>query len=97
MRDSVNRKGRQCIRPEISRTGMTRFGAKGASSGQFHAKFISKVHMFDKQVNFSTVDLGYLERNGYKESFIKQVRKAKPISLEEFRKIESPRKPLKYD
>uniref|UniRef100_A0A1I7SY21 Alpha-1,3-mannosyl-glycoprotein 2-beta-N-acetylglucosaminyltransferase n=1 Tax=Caenorhabditis tropicalis TaxID=1561998 RepID=A0A1I7SY21_9PELO len=43
MREPEQRKGRQCIRPEISRTGMTKDGRKGVSGGRFFRNHLSKM------------------------------------------------------
>jgi len=39
IREPAQRKNRSCIRPELSRTGMTNFGQKGASGLVFVKKF----------------------------------------------------------
>ncbi|VDO37829.1 unnamed protein product [Haemonchus placei] len=60
LREPENRKGRQCIRPEISRTGMTPSGKKGASKGLFFDKHLAKVVLNVANVPFTTMNLDYL-------------------------------------
>ncbi|KAK6047562.1 GNT-I family protein [Cooperia oncophora] len=69
LREPENRKGRQCIRPEISRTGMTPFGKKGASKGLFFDKHLAKVVLNVASVQFTTMNLDYLLNPTYNNTF----------------------------
>uniref|UniRef100_A0A1I7XVC5 Heat shock protein 70 n=1 Tax=Heterorhabditis bacteriophora TaxID=37862 RepID=A0A1I7XVC5_HETBA len=69
MRDPLRRKGRQCIRPEISRTGMTKDGKEGASKGQFFSKHLIKVETNHIPVRFTDLNLDYLLEPTYSEYF----------------------------
>ncbi|VDP02862.1 unnamed protein product [Heligmosomoides polygyrus] len=60
LREPENRKGRQCIRPEVSRTMMTPLGKRGASKGQFFDKHLAKVVLSNASVSFTTMNLDYL-------------------------------------
>uniref|UniRef100_A0A8R1DMS0 Alpha-1,3-mannosyl-glycoprotein 2-beta-N-acetylglucosaminyltransferase n=1 Tax=Caenorhabditis japonica TaxID=281687 RepID=A0A8R1DMS0_CAEJA len=60
MRDPLRRKGRQCIRPEVSRTGMMSYGKEGASKGQFFTKHLINIKVNDKYTDFGKIDLDYL-------------------------------------
>lgn len=67
MREPEQRKGRQCIRPEISRTGMMVHGKKGVSKGQFYSSHLSKIKVNDWNINFAEVDLDYLLPENFKK------------------------------
>ncbi|KAL6729281.1 hypothetical protein Aduo_000353 [Ancylostoma duodenale] len=69
MREPENRQGRQCIRPEVSRTKMTVYGKKGASKGQFYEKHVAKVILNTVPVSFTTMDLDYLLNPNYDRQF----------------------------
>ncbi|XGW22635.1 hypothetical protein V3C99_005112 [Haemonchus contortus] len=73
LREPENRKGRQCIRPEISRTGMTPSGKKGASKGLFFDKHLAKVVLNVANVPFTTMNLDYLLNPAYNNSFNEDV------------------------
>lgn len=63
LREPAQSRGRHCIRPEISRT--INFGAKGASQSFDFEKHVSKVILNSVAVNFSSLDLTYLESSRY--------------------------------
>ncbi|PAV81269.1 hypothetical protein WR25_08475 isoform A [Diploscapter pachys] len=65
MRDPLRRKGRQCIRPEISRTGMSPDGKIGASKGQFFSKHLAKVVVNSNPYKFTQHNLDYLLEVSY--------------------------------
>ncbi|RCN48517.1 GNT-I family protein [Ancylostoma caninum] len=69
MREPENRQGRQCIRPEVSRTKMTIYGKKGASKGQFYEKHVAKVILNTVPVSFTTINLDYLLNPSYDREF----------------------------
>ncbi|XP_030828404.1 alpha-1,3-mannosyl-glycoprotein 2-beta-N-acetylglucosaminyltransferase [Strongylocentrotus purpuratus] len=71
MRHPDQRRGRSCIRPEISRTDT--FGKTGVSKGQFfeqHLKFITLNKDF---YPFTTKDLSYLLKKNYDSAFRERV------------------------
>mmetsp|Transcript_7631 Transcript_7631/g.28608 ORF Transcript_7631/g.28608 Transcript_7631/m.28608 type:complete len:514 (-) Transcript_7631:382-1923(-) len=76
-----NRKGRACIRPEISRTYT--FGAEGVSQGQFFHQYLKNIHLTPTPINWLKVDLSYLQKRNYDELLRKQVDSAKAISTKE--------------
>nr|1FO8_A Chain A, ALPHA-1,3-MANNOSYL-GLYCOPROTEIN BETA-1,2-N-ACETYLGLUCOSAMINYLTRANSFERASE [Oryctolagus cuniculus] len=83
MRRPEQRKGRACVRPEISRT-MT-FGRKGVSHGQFfdqHLKFIKLNQQF---VPFTQLDLSYLQQEAYDRDFLARVYGAPQLQVEKVR------------
>jgi len=76
LRDVPQRKGRSCIRPEVSRTKT--FGKKGVSNGQFfdkHLKFIELNKIFG---NFSNTD--YLLKQNYDNNFLNKVYSCNSVS-----------------
>ncbi|CAI5455200.1 unnamed protein product [Caenorhabditis angaria] len=73
MRDPLRRKDRQCIRPEISRTGMTNFGKEGASKGQFFNKHLAKIVVNKENIDFSKIDLDYLLPANFERMFKAEV------------------------
>ncbi|VDM94761.1 unnamed protein product, partial [Onchocerca ochengi] len=60
IRNNTIRKNRACIRPEISRTGMTLEGKKGASRGLFFTQHLTNIVINDVFVNFTKFNLHYL-------------------------------------
>ncbi|KAK0404694.1 hypothetical protein QR680_017576 [Steinernema hermaphroditum] len=83
MRDPAQRKGRSCIRPEISRTGMTLQGKKGASKGLFFNTHLSRIHVNSEPVAFSAMDLSFLLKHNYDSAFLATVDAAPRLNLEE--------------
>ncbi|XP_062321295.1 alpha-1,3-mannosyl-glycoprotein 2-beta-N-acetylglucosaminyltransferase a [Osmerus eperlanus] len=83
MRQPAQRKGRACIRPEISRT--LTFGRKGVSLGQFYDKYLRYIKLNSKHVPFTKLDLAYLEENKYKELFEKEVYSTPLVTYEEIK------------
>ncbi|KJH45334.1 GNT-I family protein [Dictyocaulus viviparus] len=73
MREPEIRNGRQCIRPEISRTKMTPSGRIGASKGQFYEKHLSKVVLNTVPVSFTSMNLDYLLNPTYDNDFYRIV------------------------
>ncbi|KAI2652690.1 Alpha-1,3-mannosyl-glycoprotein 2-beta-N-acetylglucosaminyltransferase [Labeo rohita] len=81
MRHPEQRKDRSCIRPEISRT-MT-FGRKGVSLGQFFDQYLRYIKLNTEFVPFTKLDLSYLVREKYDETFEKEVYSAPLVKVEE--------------
>ncbi|CAO4370265.1 unnamed protein product [Caenorhabditis nigoni] len=81
MREPAQRKGRQCIRPEISRTGMMVHGKKGVSKGQFYAKHLSKIKMSNFSINFEKLNLDYLLPKNFENKMDKDLADAVLIEL----------------
>jgi alpha-1,3-mannosyl-glycoprotein beta-1,2-N-acetylglucosaminyltransferase len=63
VREPEQRKGRVCIRPEISRTYT--FGEVGVSIGQFWREYLSSIKLNDQLVPWSSKDLDYLMKVHY--------------------------------
>lgn len=79
LREPENRKGRQCIRPEVSRTMMTPLGKRGASKGQFFDKHLAKVVLSNASVSFTTMNLDYLLNPRYDTEFNRLVYSESPL------------------
>jgi alpha-1,3-mannosyl-glycoprotein beta-1,2-N-acetylglucosaminyltransferase len=65
LRSSNQTLGRQCIRPEVSRTA--NFGALGASQSFDFEKHVSKVVLNTEFIDFAGLDLAYLKPPAYDE------------------------------
>lgn len=63
-RDDV-RKGRHCIRPEVSRTG--NFGQIGVSHGYMFGKHVGLVEVGTENIDWASMDLGYLQEDKFDE------------------------------
>ena len=74
MRSTDQTKGRQCIRPEMSRTA--NFGEKGVSQSFHFKKHVSQVALADESVDFSGLDLAYLEAERYHDYVFSRMSKA---------------------
>lgn len=81
MRQPEQRRGRACVRPEVSRT-MT-FGRKGVSHGQFYDQYLKFIKLNDRFVPFTKMDLSYLKKERYEPAFLRQVYSAPEIRLDE--------------
>ncbi|XP_032533395.1 alpha-1,3-mannosyl-glycoprotein 2-beta-N-acetylglucosaminyltransferase isoform X1 [Chiroxiphia lanceolata] len=81
MRQPEQRRGRSCVRPEVSRT-MT-FGRKGVSHGQFFDQYLKFIKLNDRFVPFTRLDLSYLKKDEYERSFLPRVYSAPEVRVEE--------------
>ena len=63
MRLPEQRRGRACIRPEISRTKT--FGKIGVSNGLFFEKHLKYIVLNNKFVPFTVMDLSFLKKDNY--------------------------------
>lgn len=82
LRSQAQMKGRQCIRPEVSRT--SNFGAKGVSQSFHFEKHVSKVSLSDTFVDFTSLNLSYLERDAYYDMFFKRMSKAVRLNFSNY-------------
>ncbi|CAI5445954.1 unnamed protein product [Caenorhabditis angaria] len=87
LREPQQRRNRQCVRPEIGRTSMQKYGRYGASSGQFFDTHLKKIVHNEVPVDFEEQDLSYLEPKKYEELFREEVSKSRLI--EKMRNIEN--------
>ncbi|XP_043974326.1 alpha-1,3-mannosyl-glycoprotein 2-beta-N-acetylglucosaminyltransferase a [Gambusia affinis] len=81
MRQPEQRRGRACVRPEISRT--LTFGRQGVSLGQFYDKYLKFIKLNSEFVPFTKLDLAYLQEDAYRTSFNKQVYSAAVVTYED--------------
>lgn len=84
MRQPEQRRGRSCVRPEVSRT--VTFGRKGVSHGQFFDQYLKFIKLNDRFVPFTQMDLSYLKKERYERSFLQQVYSAPEVTLEQLQK-----------
>lgn len=71
MREPQQRKGRVCIRPEISRTYT--FGEAGVSMGQYWSQHLQHIVLNQNPVDFSKLNLSYLQKSQYDVVFVERV------------------------
>nr|XP_046274002.1 alpha-1,3-mannosyl-glycoprotein 2-beta-N-acetylglucosaminyltransferase b [Scatophagus argus]XP_046274003.1 alpha-1,3-mannosyl-glycoprotein 2-beta-N-acetylglucosaminyltransferase b [Scatophagus argus] len=94
MRQPEQRKGRSCIRPEISRT--ITFGRKGVSLGQFFDQYLRYIKLNTEFVPFTEQDLSHLLKEKYDEKFNKEVYSASLVKIEDLQQGGSLRGPGPY-
>eukprot|EP01094_Clydonella_sp_ATCC50884_P025310 TRINITY_DN6604_c0_g1_i1.p1 TRINITY_DN6604_c0_g1~~TRINITY_DN6604_c0_g1_i1.p1 ORF type:complete len:424 (+),score=64.19 TRINITY_DN6604_c0_g1_i1:83-1273(+) len=82
VRDDAQRKGRNCIYPEISRSYT--FGEKGSSGGQFFKSHLQHIALNDHPQKFTKMDLSYLEKDNWDQHFADLVLNAKPSQIHEY-------------
>jgi alpha-1,3-mannosyl-glycoprotein beta-1,2-N-acetylglucosaminyltransferase len=66
------RKGRSCIRPEISRTKT--FGKEGTSGGQFFDSHLDKIVLNDVPILWRNVDVSFLQKAAYDRALEQETR-----------------------
>ncbi|XP_014672853.1 PREDICTED: alpha-1,3-mannosyl-glycoprotein 2-beta-N-acetylglucosaminyltransferase-like [Priapulus caudatus] len=76
MRHPDQRKGRACIRPEISRT--ITFGKIGVSKGQYFEQHLKFIKLNTKMVTWTKKDLSYLDEKRYIPEFVERVYSSTP-------------------
>ncbi|ESO90960.1 hypothetical protein LOTGIDRAFT_217488 [Lottia gigantea] len=81
MRHPDQRKGRECIRPEICRTST--FGKKGVSNGLFYEKHLKFIKLNEQLVPFSKMDLSYLKKERYDTEFLQEVYNSPEMTVTE--------------
>ena len=83
IRDSSQRRGRSCIRPEIPRTKT--FGRVGVSNGQFYDKHLKFIKLNDQDVNWQEIDLTYLQEEQYNKYYVERVLELPEINSADIR------------
>ena len=78
LRDPTQRKGRQVIRPEISRT--YHFGTEGGVSGNQFGSILEHVKLDEKPIQWEMEDLSYLENALYKTQYTEVVTSSKLVN-----------------
>lgn len=84
MRLPEQRKGRSCIRPEISRTKT--FGKIGVSNGLFYEKHLKYIVLNEKFVPFTVMDLSFLLKENYDKSYVGHVYSTPVVSVEDLKR-----------
>lgn len=82
LRHEEQTKGRHCIRPEVSRTA--NFGEKGVSQSFHFQKHVSRVTVAKNGVNFSQLNLSYLEPEEYDNMLFGRMKKAKRLRFSNY-------------
>lgn len=77
IRDRNQRKDRQVIRPEVSRT--YHFGSKGGTSGNQFGSILERVKLNKETVDWETEDLSYLENSAFQTKYKETVRNSKLV------------------
>jgi len=83
MREPAQRKGRSCIRPEVSRTKT--FGKIGVSNGLFYEKHLKYIVLNTKFVPFTVLDLSFLGKEQYDEGWVSEVYRTPLVTLEDLK------------
>jgi len=83
MREPQHRKGRSCIRPEVSRTKT--FGKIGVSNGLFFEKHLKYIVLNKQFVPFTVMDLNFLKKDAYDESFVKMVYSTPVVGVQDLK------------
>ena len=85
LREVAQRKDRQVIRPEVSRT--YHFGTKGGASGNQFGSILGRVELNENAVQWDMEDLTYLDNSKYQNQYMELVMKSKLIhSLDHIQK-----------
>jgi len=74
LRDKLQRKDRQVIRPEVSRT--YHFGKSGGASSNQFGSILERVKLNKKAVRWELEDLSYLEKKTYEKQYTEMVMKS---------------------
>jgi alpha-1,3-mannosyl-glycoprotein beta-1,2-N-acetylglucosaminyltransferase len=74
MREPIQRKGRQVIRPEVSRT--YHFGRKGGASSDQFGRILNSVKLNTHIVDWQKHDLSYLKNDAFQGQYLELVNKS---------------------
>lgn len=88
MRDPAQRKGRACIRPEVSRTST--FGRKGVSGGQFFDSHLKFIKLNEYSVDWASKDLSYLIKDNYDRAIKEKVYGAPLFRISDLKENKDP-------
>lgn len=77
LRDPAQRKGRQVIRPEYSRT--YHFGFEGGASNNQFGYILEHIRLCDQYIDWSKEDLSYLEQSAYDKWYTQLVEKTQTV------------------
>jgi len=86
MRRPDVRKGRHCLRPDISRSYT--FGSDGTSKGQFFKSHLSRIKLNDVMVDWTQQDLSRLKSAAAFDAYLtEQMTKARVVSSQDMEKL----------
>ena len=77
LRDSDQRRGRQFLRPEVSRT--FHFGIVDSTSKNQHDEKLNKIELEENHIRWEDADLSYLDASKYADSYWTRVSQAKAV------------------
>lgn len=77
LRDSDQRRGRQILRPEVSRT--FHFGIVDGTSKNQNDEVLNKIELVENHIRWEDVDLSYLDASSYADSYWNRVSQAKLV------------------
>lgn len=83
MREPEQRRGRSCIRPELSRSRT--FGKIGVSNGMFYDKHLKYIYLNNQLAEFTKKNLTYLRKDMYDPNFLRIVYGSPIVSLQELK------------
>lgn len=81
LREPDIRKGRQVIRPEVSRT--FHFGEQGGVSGNIFGRYHNNIILNDLDVDWEREDISYLRREEYDARYLSRVESATLLDVKE--------------
>lgn len=94
MREPGIRNDRQCLYPEISRN--KNIGERGTSERQFWDK-ISRIQVNTEFVNFTSMDMTYLLKENYEETFLAEVNNAQIVPFTSIQNYQDTTLRILYD
>lgn len=97
MRRPDVRKGRHCLRPEVSRTFT--FGEEGTSVGEFFEQHLSKIKLNDVAVDWQSIDLSHIQTKDHFDSHLTSlIKSATPVLLWDIKEKDNPSElAIEYD
>ncbi|CAF4633879.1 unnamed protein product [Rotaria sp. Silwood1] len=87
MRKPEQRRDRACIRPEVSRTGISSEGKKGVSGGQFYDHYLKKINKNTDPIDWKTIDISYLVKDRYDKKFQARIDTCPVITLSDLNQM----------
>ncbi|CAF0904157.1 unnamed protein product [Adineta steineri] len=89
MRKPEQRRDRVCIRPEVSRTGISPEGKKGVSGGQFYDSYLRKIIKNTDPIDWKSIDLNYLIKDQYDPVFDSRVNACSVITVSDLNMLDT--------
>ncbi|OQR66156.1 hypothetical protein BIW11_02393 [Tropilaelaps mercedesae] len=92
LRESTQRKGRSCIRPEVAKT--TTFGKEGVSAGQFFDNHLAKILLNTKRCLYNNDWIERLQRQRYDKP-VTQLADMETVNVNDIKRRRPSTKPVK--